>query len=380
MIIEAKPHVIVISGNSYKAIQIRNAICALLNDIQSAGFPLIKVEVLPNYLSTVYAKGKICTTREREYSNRSEVFREAQSIGRLIQNPIFECCQLFNENEDILEVLWHPLQNKVSRKKFLKCLQNEVITLVNTIGLDLSKVITNEHMTHALQFIGGMTRNTSKMFINVFREFKNGNDDSIEILTQMLLRSVEISTSTIKNCLQLFSFKSKPVDKLYKAKECRNDFNSLDGFELFEAFTKQSVSNYIGKIVRGTVIGISWRKEKIVILEDRNLACYFCKRTFGDKKAASLHFSEQLCVFGVIGLRVAIEGLDFNGFAHISNVSTTAFPSIEKSLNETTEFRIMSFSPFHLNFSLSNKLTDIMSPESLTTIQLDPYFNVDSLI
>ena len=70
-----------------------------------------------------------------EFPDCPPMFKQAVSLARYLLDPLVEVCHLFNSNDDILFIHFHPLQNEVRKEDLLFTLQLECINRVNEVGI-----------------------------------------------------------------------------------------------------------------------------------------------------------------------------------------------------------------------------------------------------
>ena len=87
-------------------------------------FPSIKVNLMNDNLSKVFANSKRAEQDFREFPN---VLRQAISLARRMQDPLIEFTQLCGPENEILALRYHPLQDLLSEEELLEGLNLEFI-------------------------------------------------------------------------------------------------------------------------------------------------------------------------------------------------------------------------------------------------------------
>ncbi|EFX73665.1 hypothetical protein DAPPUDRAFT_57945, partial [Daphnia pulex] len=149
-----KPHAIAVSAKSREAITLVEYLRAMISElVKDENWPTINVELVDNSLAKVFAKS---TQAESEFPQRPLLLREAISIARQLQDPLVEYSQLFNADEDILELEFHSMQNQLSKEELLEEINLEFVNQINESGVDINRAIKYPRTAHLLQFICGL--------------------------------------------------------------------------------------------------------------------------------------------------------------------------------------------------------------------------------
>ena len=67
-------------------------------------------------------------------------------MGRCFQAPELAYAALCNQEEDILDVVLHPLQDQLSRLTLRSTLDKEVMIVVNRLGVDINAAVGYSHV------------------------------------------------------------------------------------------------------------------------------------------------------------------------------------------------------------------------------------------
>ena len=120
-----KPHAIVVGATDRVATAIKQKVEDVVKELeQEEQFPQIKVNLMNDNLSKVYANSKRAEQDFREFPN---VLRQAISLARRMQDPLIEFTQLTGPENEILALRYHPLQDLLSEEELLEGLNLEFI-------------------------------------------------------------------------------------------------------------------------------------------------------------------------------------------------------------------------------------------------------------
>ena len=79
------------------------------------------------------------------------------SLGRRAQEPIQEFAALANSQDDeILSLKMHPLQGELSADQLKSLLEEELVTRINDIGVDIHFLQEHPHAVGMLQYVCGL--------------------------------------------------------------------------------------------------------------------------------------------------------------------------------------------------------------------------------
>ena len=120
-----KPHVIVMGAADGMSRILKEKVEAVVKElVEEEQFPQIKVNLMNDNLSKVYANSKRAEQDFREFPN---VLRQAISLARRMQDPLIEFTQLTGPENEILALRYHPLQDLLSEEELLEGLNLEFI-------------------------------------------------------------------------------------------------------------------------------------------------------------------------------------------------------------------------------------------------------------
>ena len=101
--------------------------------------------------------------------NNSLMLKQCISLGRLIQNPLEETLNLWNERIEknfCLKIYLHPLQNLLNQKLLYNSLELKAIEAVNKIGVNINRAFEFNHLQSSLQFINGLGPRKSQFLLD----------------------------------------------------------------------------------------------------------------------------------------------------------------------------------------------------------------------
>lgn len=176
-----KPHVIAISGESYKATiiqkELQEIVQHLMDDDQ---FPKISIEIVDNELARIYANSKKGTADFREYPL---ILRQAVSIARKMQDPLVEYSQLCSADDEILCLRYHTLQDQLIKEELLDALYLEFINRTNEVGIDLNLAVQNSLTVNLVQFICGLGPRKGQALLKILKQSNQRLENRTQLVT-----------------------------------------------------------------------------------------------------------------------------------------------------------------------------------------------------
>ena len=166
---------------------------------------------------------RIYSTSERgtrQLPNESIPIRQAISLGRYQQDPLSEIINLWDfetSKNCVLSIPLHPLQKSVNNAKLCAGLEIVAIDVINTIGVDINRVIDHPHLINPLSFVSALGPRKAHYLANQLR--KQG-----KLGMRMELASKKLMGKNIfKNCIGFLKVK---VD--YGDDDIEHDHDVLD--------------------------------------------------------------------------------------------------------------------------------------------------------
>ncbi|XP_052215259.1 transcription elongation factor SPT6-like isoform X2 [Dreissena polymorpha] len=176
-----KPHVIAVTAENYDAMMIMDDIKKVIAELeQEAQLPPINVELVDNELAMVYANSSRADEEFREYP---AVLRHAVCVARRLQDPLIEFAQLCNQDEEILCLKYHPMQDSISKEELLSALNLEFVNRVNEVGVDVNRAISNPHTSVLVQFICGLGPRKGAALLRTLRQSSTRLENRTHLVT-----------------------------------------------------------------------------------------------------------------------------------------------------------------------------------------------------
>ncbi|CAL8137322.1 unnamed protein product [Orchesella dallaii] len=175
-----KPHVVVIGGESRDALMIQEDVKGVIDELVTEdAFPYVKVEILDNQLAKVYANSLKAGHDLPEYPL---LLKEAVSLGRRLLDPLLEFTQLCNNDEEILCMRFHPLQDHLPKEELLEHLYLEFINRTNEMGVDLNRILSYPYISNLVQFTCGLGPRKATALLKILKQ----NNQRLENRTQLI--------------------------------------------------------------------------------------------------------------------------------------------------------------------------------------------------
>ncbi|XP_045772397.1 transcription elongation factor SPT6 [Maniola jurtina] len=180
-ILRKKPHVIVISGESREALNLKADVAECVQQlIEDEQFPRIPVEIADNTISKIYSNSIRGRNDFREYP---DTLRQAICQGRLLQDPLMEISQLCGPDEEILCLRYHPLQDHVAKEDLLEGIELEFVNRVNEVGVDVNEAVLTGRGTELLQFVCGLGPRKAQALMKLFKQTNQKLENRTQLVT-----------------------------------------------------------------------------------------------------------------------------------------------------------------------------------------------------
>ncbi|KZC13000.1 Transcription elongation factor SPT6 [Dufourea novaeangliae] len=176
-----KPHVVVIGGESREALMIMSDIKDIItNLVEEDQFPMIQVEVCDNELAKVYSNSNRGVLEFRDYP---DLLRQAVSLARRTQDPLFEFSQLCTVDDEILCLKYHPLQDQLPKEDLMENIYLEFINRVNEVGVDLNRAVQQPYTANLVQFVCGLGPRKSQSLIKILKQTNQRLENRTQLIT-----------------------------------------------------------------------------------------------------------------------------------------------------------------------------------------------------
>ena len=157
------PDVIVVGATNLNCQQIKmeldNVSQEVLTEQETSGVTnLTKPFVMWGISSVPTAWSKTYQAKQR-YEELPQELREALSMCRIVQDPLVETLNLWNErikDNVLLSLNYHVMQHMVSPVKLKAEFEKIAMEVCNNVGVDINKVVKYRHLASPLQFISGL--------------------------------------------------------------------------------------------------------------------------------------------------------------------------------------------------------------------------------
>ena len=157
------PDVIVVGATNLNCQQIKmeldNISQEVLTEQESSGngnltkpFVMWGISSVPNAWARTYQA-------RQKYDELPIELREALSMCRIVQDPLVETLNLWNErikDNSLLSLNYHVMQHMVSPVKLKSEFEKIAMEVCNNVGVDINRIIKYRHLASPFQFICGM--------------------------------------------------------------------------------------------------------------------------------------------------------------------------------------------------------------------------------
>jgi transcription elongation factor SPT6 len=109
-----------------------------------------------NSVPTAWAK---TYQARKKYGELPQEIREALSVARIVQDPLAESLNLWNErikDNALLYLNYHVMQHMVNPTKLKNEFEKIAMEVCSNVGVDINRIIRHRHLASTLQFVPGM--------------------------------------------------------------------------------------------------------------------------------------------------------------------------------------------------------------------------------
>ncbi|KAI8507404.1 Transcription elongation factor SPT6 [Branchiostoma belcheri] len=204
IILNKKPHVIVIGAENRDAQSVIDDVKLCVKELEEEEqLAPIAVELLDNELSRFIMNSPRAEMEHRDYP---PLLRQALSLARRMQDPLIEFSQLCVNNDDLLCLRFHTLQEQVSREELLHALELEFINRVNEVGVDINRCVANTHTTTLAQFVCGLGPRKAAYILKVLKQ----NNARLENRNQLVMMC-HMGPKVFMNCAGFIKIDTKSL-------------------------------------------------------------------------------------------------------------------------------------------------------------------------
>ena len=168
MIMKQRPHVIMIGAENMDAERLCKDVGRIVDNLvdQNELPQHIPIHLYRNDIAKVFALSEY---GKHELPNYFPIQRQAVSVARMATDPLVEISRLFNLDNDVLCVTWHPLQDCIPVHDVLWHLEMETINRVSEVGVDINAIVDMSFRSGPLQFVSGLGRRKAAAVIQAIR-------------------------------------------------------------------------------------------------------------------------------------------------------------------------------------------------------------------
>lgn len=180
-ILNKRPHVVVIGGESREAQMIQSDIQEIIKELmEEEQFPNISVEIIDNELAKIYANSQKGASDFKEYPT---LLKQAVSLCRKIQDPLLEYSQLCGPDEEIMCLRYHSLQDQLPKEELLEHLYIEFINQTNEVGVDINMAVQNSYTLNLVQFICGLGPRKGQALLKILKQSNQRLENRTQLVT-----------------------------------------------------------------------------------------------------------------------------------------------------------------------------------------------------
>nr|CAD7428568.1 unnamed protein product [Timema monikensis] len=416
---QKKPHVICVGGEARDALMIaadlKDIVAQLVEDDQ---FPSISVEICDNELAKVFAnsiKGEDQLTREEllealylEFVNRTN--EVGVDVNLAVQQPYtanlvqFVCGLGPRKGQALLKTLKQSNQRLENRTQLVTSCHMGPKVFINCAGF--IKIDTNSlgDSTEAyVEVLDGSRVHPEtyewarKMAVDAL-EYDDEDANPAGALEEILesperLKDLDLDAFAEELERQGFGNKSITLYDIraelnHRYKDLRSPFTSPNPEEMFDMLTKETPETFfIGKMVLGTVIGITHRKPQGEQLDQANPVrndetglwqCPFClKNDFPELSEVWNHFDAGGCPGQATGVRLRLDN-GISGYIHIKNLSDKRVNNPEERVHhgQSIYCRIIKIDVERFSVECISKSSDLADKNHEPP--KDPYYDTEA--
>jgi transcription elongation factor SPT6 len=168
LIMKQRPYVIMMSAENMEAERLIKDVRRIVDNLleQNEIPQSIPIDLYKNDIAKVYSQSEL---GKHELPDYVIIQRQAVSLARIAADPLVEISRLFNHENDILCVHWHPLQDCIPTHDLLWHLEMETINRVSEVGVDINAIVDMPFRSGPLQFVSGLGRRKATTIIQAIK-------------------------------------------------------------------------------------------------------------------------------------------------------------------------------------------------------------------
>lgn len=181
--IEKRPKLIVVSGESREAMNIVDDLNELLRQMRENGgdqvgsLGNVHVEIVDPEVGKLVESSKSCQVNFPQTVANNSAVKQAISLARAVQDPLLCYSQLVNMERDVLSLKLHPLmpllvtsRESEDASELFRLLEIEFINCANDVGVDLNRCNQQPHTSNVLQFVSGFGMRKAQHLLKLLRQ------------------------------------------------------------------------------------------------------------------------------------------------------------------------------------------------------------------
>lgn len=180
---QRRPDVIVVAAESLEATHIMEDLKSCVLELeQEENFPSVPIELMDPNVARIFSNSRRGKEQFRDYP---ELLKMAVSLGRRIREPLEEFTAMFmTEDEEILSLKLHPLQDAVNREQMKLVLEMELVSRVNDVGVDINYCLEHSHIAPAASFVCGLGPRKAAALMKILKQENSQLQNRSQLVTQ----------------------------------------------------------------------------------------------------------------------------------------------------------------------------------------------------
>ncbi|KAF1744978.1 hypothetical protein MXB_3886 [Myxobolus squamalis] len=159
-----------------------------------------KVEVVNNLVPNLAAKSDAYSI---EFPDTCIYTKQAISAARYSIDYLLETAQLFENQEDVVSLVLHPLHRLLSKEILFNSLTRVLIEFVNSTGIDINRCRSDQRYSNLLKYISGLGPSKAAYIITAIRNHMQKLHLRSELITVL-----HVGPNVFVNCSGFLKFSS----------------------------------------------------------------------------------------------------------------------------------------------------------------------------
>lgn len=209
-IINRKPHVVALAAETIQTKYICQDLAQILDELREHdNLPLIPIEIVDNELSNVYMNLK---KANEEFPDFPPLLLQAISNARKMNDPLSEYAKLCSQDDEILCIRFHTLQDDLPKEEFLDNLYQKFVTRTNAVGVDPNRAIAHPHTVNLVQFIAGLG---PRKGAHLLRSIKKSTTGGQLVSRHQLVTELGMTSKIFINCAGFVKLDTDTLSEYY---------------------------------------------------------------------------------------------------------------------------------------------------------------------